>query len=88
MRSEVKKQLIPYSIVILFAYIGFSIPLPIFPKMFLDFHHSILPGVDLHTRMILLGLVIASFPLGQFLGSPIWEGYRISMAEKRLFYVH
>ena len=33
MRSEVKKQLIPYAIVILFAYIGFSIPLPIFPKI-------------------------------------------------------
>lgn len=71
MRSEVKKQLIPYAIVILFAYIGFSIPLPIFPKMFLDPESSILPGVALQTRMILLGIVMASFPLGQFIGSPI-----------------
>ena len=71
MRPEVKKQLIPYAIVILFAYIGFSLPLPIFPQMFLDTEHSILPGADLHTRMILLGIVMASFPLGQFVGSPI-----------------
>ena len=71
MRLEVKKQLIPYGIVILFAYIGFSIPLPILPEMFLDSVRSILPGVPLSVRMIWLGVIMASFPLGQFLGSPL-----------------
>src|SRR5262249_44833139 len=33
--------------------------------------HSILPGSSLQMRMILLGIVMASFPLGQFLGSPV-----------------
>jgi MFS transporter, DHA1 family, tetracycline resistance protein len=71
MRNETRRILIPYAIVILFAYIGFSLPLPILPEMFLDPTRSILPGVELHTKMILLGLVMASFPLGQFFGSPI-----------------
>lgn len=71
MRTPTRKILIPYAIVILFAYIGFSLPLPILPEMFLDSKRSILPGADLYTRMILLGLVMASFPLGQFFGSPL-----------------
>jgi DHA1 family tetracycline resistance protein-like MFS transporter len=70
MRSQTRRILIPYAIVILFAYIGFSLPLPIFPEMFLDPERSILPGVSLQHKMILLGLVMASFPLGQFFGSP------------------
>jgi DHA1 family tetracycline resistance protein-like MFS transporter len=71
MRSQVRKILIPYSIVILFAYIGFALPLPIFPEMFLDPERSIIAGATLQNKMILLGLVMASFPLGQFFGSPI-----------------
>lgn len=70
MRSQTRKILIPYSIVILFAYIGFSLPLPILPEMFLNPEHSIIVGATLKKKMILLGLVMASFPLGQFFGSP------------------
>ncbi len=70
MKNKTRRILIPYAIVILFAYIGFSLPLPILPEMFLDPVRSMLPGVPLHTRMILMGLVMASFPLGQFFGSP------------------
>lgn len=71
MLNQNRRILIPYAIVILFAYIGFSLPLPILPEMFLDPERSILPDASLETRMILLGLVMASFPLGQFFGSPI-----------------
>lgn len=71
MRSTTRKTLIPYSIVILFAYIGFALPLPILPGMFLDPESTILPGSSIHTQMILLGLVMASFPIGQFFGSPL-----------------
>ena len=71
MRSQTRRILIPYAIVILFAYIGFSLPLPILPEMFLDAERSILPGASLQEKMVLLGLVMASFPLGQFFGSPL-----------------
>jgi MFS transporter, DHA1 family, tetracycline resistance protein len=69
MQNQTRRKLIPYAIVILFAYIGFSLPLPIFPEMFLDPEKSIIPGATLEKRMILLGLVMASYPLGQFFGS-------------------
>ena len=71
MRREVRQILIPYAIVILLAYIGFSLPLPIMPGMFLNPERTILPDASLHTRMVLLGLVMASFPIGQFIGSPL-----------------
>ncbi len=71
MQNQTRRILIPYAIVILFAYIGFSLPLPILPEMFLNPERSILPNAELQTRMILLGLVMASFPLGQFFGSPL-----------------
>jgi DHA1 family tetracycline resistance protein-like MFS transporter len=71
MRNQTRHILIPYAIVILLAYIAFSLPLPIFPGMFLDPAKSIVPDATLEKRMILLGLIMASFPIGQFLGSPI-----------------
>ena len=71
MKHFQRRTLIPYAIVILLAYVGFSLPLPIFPQMFLDPVASILPGEALEKRMILLGLIMVSFPLGQFFGSPI-----------------
>lgn len=71
MRNPTRRLLVPYAIVILLAYIAFSLPLPLFPEMFLDPVQSIVPGISLEKRMILLGLMMASFPLGQFFGSPI-----------------
>jgi DHA1 family tetracycline resistance protein-like MFS transporter len=70
MRNQTRKVLIPYSIVILLAYIGFALPLPILPEMFFNPERSILAGETVQKKMILLGLVMASFPLGQFFGSP------------------
>ena len=71
MRSQTRRTLIPYSIVILLAYVGFSLPLPILPEMFLNPERSIVAGATLQKKLILLGLVMASFPLGQFFGSPL-----------------
>jgi MFS transporter, DHA1 family, tetracycline resistance protein len=84
MRSQTRRILIPYSIVILLAYIGFSLPLPILPEMFLDPEHSIIPNASLQTRMILLGLVMASFPLGQFFGSPLLGRLSDSYGRKKI----
>ncbi|MBY0529980.1 MAG: MFS transporter [Rhabdochlamydiaceae bacterium] len=72
MHSETRKILFPYSIVVLLAYIAFSMPLPILPEMFLDPTEGILSqSYSLKQKTILLGFVMASFPLGQFFGSPI-----------------
>ncbi|MGL5626869.1 MAG: MFS transporter [Candidatus Rhabdochlamydia sp.] len=71
MPKQIRKTLLPYALVVLFAYIGFSLPLPILPKMFLDPQTSIAPHLSYQIRMVLLGTVMAAFPLGQFFGSPI-----------------
>lgn len=65
------RKILPYAIVVLLAYIGFALPLPILPEMFLDPVHSILPGYPQKQKLIALGVMMASFPLGQFFGSPI-----------------
>src|SRR5277367_4716102 len=65
------RKIMPYAIVVLFAYIGFSLPLPLLPEMFLNPERSIVPGYSLHQKMMALGLMMASFPCGQFFGSPI-----------------
>lgn len=71
MSKQIRKILFPYALVVLFAYISFSLPLPILPKMFLDSQTSITPHLSYTLRMVLLGTVMTAFPLGQFFGSPI-----------------
>jgi len=70
-RSNFSK-IFPILIVIFIGYLGFSLPLPIFPAMFLNPEKSILP-IDTPQiwRNILLGILLASYPLGQFFGCPI-----------------
>lgn len=65
------RKILPYAIVVLFAYIGFALPLPILPEMFLNPEHSIVASLSQEGKMIALGLMMASFPLGQFFGAPI-----------------
>ncbi|HSW86794.1 MAG TPA: MFS transporter [Rhabdochlamydiaceae bacterium] len=67
-----KRQLLPYAIVVLLGYIGFALPLPILPEMFLDPERSILPlSFSMETKTFLLGLMMASYPLGQLVGAPL-----------------
>lgn len=68
----IKNQLFPYAIVVMLSYIGFALPLPILPVLFLKSQNALLPpDTTLATKTILLGLVLTAFPLGQFIGSPI-----------------
>jgi len=68
------KPLLPYAIVVFLGYVGFSLPLPVLPEIFLDAKRSILPSsMSIQLKTILLGLVLAAYPSGQLLGSP-WLG--------------
>ena len=70
MSVKIKRQLFPYAIVVMLAFIGFSLPLPILPEMFLNGERAILPAsMPMSTKTILLGLMLTAFPLGQFFGS-------------------
>ncbi len=66
-----KRILFPYMFLILLDYIGFAMPLPIMPGMFFGPHSLFLSDASYVEKMINLGLLMASFPLGEFFGSPI-----------------
>ncbi|NNM43571.1 MAG: MFS transporter [Chlamydiae bacterium] len=88
MFSPVTKRLLPYSIVILLGYVGFSLPLPILPEMFLDPEKSILPfSYSLTKRNILLGLFMSSYPLGQFFGAPVIGKFSDMIGRKKMIII-
>jgi MFS transporter, DHA1 family, tetracycline resistance protein len=66
------RKVLPYALVVFFGYVGFSLPLPMLPEMFLDSNVGILSNsFSSDMKMILLGVVMASYPLGQLIGAPI-----------------
>ncbi|MBP9722643.1 MAG: MFS transporter [Gammaproteobacteria bacterium] len=71
-----KAQLRIILLIIFIGFIGASLPYPIFSPLFLTpTHNSIIPYEwDYISRSIWLGVVLAAYPLGQFLGSPILGG--------------
>ena len=71
-QSSQKRQLwVIYTIVFL-GFIGISMPYLIFPALFLNPEFSILSADSSESsRALLLGITLAVYPLGQFIGSPI-----------------
>ncbi|HUD00947.1 MAG TPA: MFS transporter [Rhabdochlamydiaceae bacterium] len=66
------RPLLPYAIVVFLGYVGFSLPLPVLPEIFLDAKRSILPpSMSIQFKTVLLGIVLAAYPSGQLLGSPL-----------------
>ena len=66
------KKVLPYALVVFFGYVGFSMPLPILPEMFLDPEIGILPSsYSSQLKTFLLGLIMSAYPIGQLIGSPI-----------------
>lgn len=73
--SERQKQNRQYWVILTIVFLGFlgiSIPYLIFPALFLNPSYSILPeNWGESSRAIFLGITLAAYPLGQFIGSPI-----------------
>ena len=79
------RQIFPILIVLFLGYLGFSFALPLFPPMFLDTTRSILPvETSPQMRAILLGILLGTYPLGQFIGSPILGKYSDKYGRKRV----
>jgi DHA1 family tetracycline resistance protein-like MFS transporter len=67
------RQKVSVLLILFLGYVGFSLVFPVLPPMFLDPTYTFLPThFSYEKRNILLGLVFASYPLGQFLGCPIF----------------
>lgn len=67
-----KKQFWVILIIVFLGFVGISMPYLIFPSLFFNPEYSIVPNAWGGTsRAIFLGISLAAYPLGQFLGSPI-----------------
>ncbi|WED42868.1 MFS transporter [Legionella cardiaca] len=63
---------LPLYLVIFFGFVGYSLMITLFTPMILHGHTSMVSVASTMTwRTILLGILLALYPLGQFLGSPI-----------------
>jgi DHA1 family tetracycline resistance protein-like MFS transporter len=72
MNSGTKKQLLPYALLVLLGYIGFSLPLPILPEMFLNPNSAFLShAYSIEKKMAILGLFMTAYPIGQLVGCPV-----------------
>ncbi len=70
------KRLLPILAVLFLGALGFSLTLPLFPPLFFDHAIDFLPEqTDDNVRHILLGILFAMYPLGQFIGAPILGKY-------------
>lgn len=64
--------MLPILLILFLGYVGFSISLPLFPPLMLEESHGFLTGsYSGFTRNVLLGLLLAMYPLGQFFGCPL-----------------
>ena len=65
--------LLPVYIVIFIGFAGYSLMIAIFTPMFIHAHDTLIPvHASLSHRMVLLGIILMLYPLGQFLSSPIF----------------
>jgi MFS family permease len=73
--SEIKKQKQQFVVILTIVFLGFlgsSMPYLIFPALFLNPEYSILPiSFEESKAVVLLGITLAAYPLGQFIGAPI-----------------
>lgn len=86
--SEYQKQRRQFWVILLIVFLGFigiSMPYLIFPALFLNPDYSILPaGWSPSSHALFLGITLAAYPLGQFIGSPILGALSDDYGRKQL----
>jgi len=66
------KKIFPLLVIVFLSFFGFALAIPLFPPLFLNPDAYFLsPCTTIQTRQILLGILIAMYPMGQFIGAPI-----------------
>lgn len=80
-----KSQFATLLLIVFLGFLGISMPYLIFPAIFLNPAYSILP-VDWSTssHALLLGVTLAAYPFGQFIGSPILGALSDDYGRKKL----
>lgn len=66
------RRILPLYVVVFVGFLGYSLMIATFTPMLLHNDNGMLPaGSSLTERSLVLGLLLALYPLGQFLGSPV-----------------
>lgn len=85
MQPNPKRQFWIILIIVFLGFLGISIPYLIFPSLFINPAYSILPSEwSESSHALLLGITLAAYPLGQFIGSPILGALSDDYGRKRL----
>jgi DHA1 family tetracycline resistance protein-like MFS transporter len=72
MTSASTRRLLPLYLVVHVGFLGYSLMIAVFTPMILRNDNGMLPASSsLAQRSLVLGVLLALYPLGQFLGSPI-----------------
>lgn len=85
--KEQKFSILPIFMVILIDMIGIGIVIPILGPMFLESDIIFGGSVSLAARTIILGLLIASFPIAQFFGAPLLGALSDKYGRKRMLII-
>jgi MFS family permease len=82
------KKVLPYAVIVFFGFVGFSMPLPIFPEMFLGSGSGVLSSsYTQEWKTFLLGLIMSAYPAGQLIGSPILGKFSDRWGRKKIIII-
>lgn len=86
--NDPNKQLWVILLTTFLGFLGISIPYLIFPALFINPEVSFLPkDWDASLRAIWLGVTLAAYPFGQFIGAPILGALSDDYGRKRLLFL-
>src|ERR1700689_2224889 len=71
MRGVDLKALLPLYLVIFIGFCGYSLMITLFIPMLMGTNGFLAAGATTGQRSLALGILLAIYPLGQFLGSPV-----------------
>jgi len=84
-QGKEKRQFWVILTIVFLGFLGISMPYVIFPALFLNPAYSILPASwGPSSQALFLGITLAAYPLGQFIGSPILGALSDDYGRKQL----
>lgn len=85
--NDKKFSMLPIFLVVLIDMIGIGIAIPVVASLFLSTDLLFGPSISFATRTIILGFLIASYPLAQFFGAPILGALSDNYGRKKILII-